>query len=125
MLNTIIINGRLTKDPELRYTQTQKPVASYTLAVERDYQRGGAEKQTDFINCVSWNQGAEFVSSHFKKGQLMTVKGSLQSRKWTDKAGTNRTEWEIIVDNAYFCGDKPKTDQPVLEEIEEDGELPF
>ena len=127
MLNTIILSGRLTKDPELRYTQSQKPVASFTLACDRDYQPGGTERQCDFINCVAWNQSAEFVSKHFFKGQMMTVKGRLTSRKWQDKNGNNRTEWEVVTENVYFGSEKPKGDAPngFADLEDDDGEIPF
>jgi len=101
VLNHIIIMGRLTRDPELRYTQSQIPVASFTVAVDRDYQQGG-EKQTDFIECVSWRQGAEFVNKYFHKGSMIVVEGRLQSRKWQDRDGNNRTAWEILTEHTYF-----------------------
>lgn len=108
MLNKIQLMGRLVADPELRYAN-QKAVTSFTLAVERDYASGG-ERQTDFVNCVIWNQGAEFVERNFHKGKLMLLVGRLQSRKWVDKNGSNRTDWEVNCENVYFCGDngKPK-----------------
>lgn len=103
MLNHITIMGRLTRDPELRYTQTQTPVASFTLAVDRDFGgRDGGEKQTDFIDCVAWRQTAEFVSKYFQKGSMAVVSGRLQSRKWQDRDGNNRTSWEVNTDNIYF-----------------------
>ena len=103
MLNHITIMGRLTRDPELRYTQSQTPVASFTLAVDRDYGgRDGGERQTDFIDCVAWRQTAEFVSKYFQKGRMAVVSGRLQSRKWQDRDGNNRTSWEVNVDNIYF-----------------------
>lgn len=103
MLNRIIIMGRLTRDPELRYTQSQIPVASFTVAVDRDYSgRDGGEKQTDFIDCAAWRQTAEFVSRYFRKGSMAVVSGRLQSRKWQDRDGNNRTSWEVIADSCYF-----------------------
>lgn len=104
MLNKIELMGRLTADPELRYTESQKPVTMFTLAVERDYSNGG-ERQTDFVRCVIWNQGAEFVSRNFHKGKMMALTGRLQSRKWQDRDGDNRTDWEVNCENVYFCGD--------------------
>ncbi|NLC73125.1 MAG: single-stranded DNA-binding protein [Ruminococcaceae bacterium] len=101
MLNHIVIMGRLTRDPELRYTQNQIPVASFTLAVDRDFSRGD-EKQTDFIDCVAWRQTGEFVSKYFQKGSMAVVSGRLQLRKWTDKEGQNRTSAEVVADNIYF-----------------------
>ena len=103
MLNHIVIMGRLTRDPELRYTQSQTPVASFTVAVDRDFGgRDGGEKQTDFIDCSAWRQTAEFVSKYFRKGSMIVVSGRLQSRKWQDREGNNRTNWEIQADNVYF-----------------------
>lgn len=126
MLNRIDLMGRLTADPDLRKTSTGKSVASFNVAVERDYQGGGAEKATDFVNCVIWNQGAEFLSAYFRKGQMIALSGRLQSRKWEDREGKKRTEWEVIADNIYFCGDKPKTSEPTLAEMDDDDdELPF
>lgn len=122
MLNKITVMGRLTKDPDIRYTQNQKPVASWTLAIDRDYQSGGTERQTDFVNCLIWNQGAEFVGRNFKKGQMMALTGRLQSRKWEDRDGKKHVEYEILADNIYFCGDKPKE---TFEELPDDGEIPF
>lgn len=108
MLNHIIIMGRLTRDPELRHTQSQIPVASFTLAVDRDFGgRDGGEKQTDFIDCVAWRQTGEFVSKYFAKGRMAVVSGRLQSRKWEDRDGNKRTSWEVVADNVYF-GDSKK-----------------
>ena len=103
MLNHITIMGRLTRDPELRYTQSQTPVASFTLAVDRDFGgRDGGEKQTDFIDCVAWRQTAEFVSKYFTKGSMAVVSGRLQIRDWTDRDGGKRRNAEVVVDNIYF-----------------------
>ena len=103
MLNHITLMGRLTKDPELRYTQSQTPVASFTLAVDRDFgSRDGGEKQTDFIDCVAWRQTAEFVSKYFTKGSMAVVSGRLQIRDWTDRDGGKRRSAEVVVDNMYF-----------------------
>ena len=103
MLNHITIMGRLTRDPELRYTQSQTPVASFTLAVDRDFGgRDGGEKQTDFIDCVAWRQTAEFVSKYFTKGSMAVVSGRLQIRDWTDRDGGKRRSAEVVVDNIYF-----------------------
>ncbi len=103
MLNHIVIMGRLTRDPELRYTQTQIPVASFTLAVDRDYSgRDGGERQTDFIDCVAWRSTAEFISKYFQKGSMAVASGRLQLRDWTDKEGNKRRNAEVVVDNIYF-----------------------
>ena len=107
MLNHITIMGRLTRDPELRYTQSQTPVASFTLAVDRDFgSRDGGEKQTDFIDCVAWRQTAEFVSKYFAKGRMAVVEGRLQIRDWTDKDGGKRRSAEVVADNVYFGDSK-------------------
>ena len=111
MLNHIVIMGRLTRDPELRYTQSGTPVASFTVAVDRDYTGQDGGRETDFIDCVSWRQGAEFVDKYFFKGSMIVVDGRLQSRKWQDRDGNNRTSWEIITDHTYF-GEKKRDDQP-------------
>ena len=103
MLNHITIMGRLTRDPELKYTQSQTPVTGFTLAVDRDFGgRDGGEKQTDFIDCVAWRQTAEFVSKYFTKGRMAVVSGRLQIRDWTDREGGKRRSAEVVVDNVYF-----------------------
>ena len=103
MLNHIVIMGRLTRDPELRTTQSGVPVTSFTVAVDRDYNsRDNGERQTDFIDCVAWRQTGEFVSRNFNKGKMIIVLGRLQSRKWQDKEGNNRISWEIQADNVLF-----------------------
>ena len=110
MLNHITIMGRLTRDPEIRYTQSQTPVTSFTLAVDRDFGgRDGGEKQTDFIDCVAWRQTAEFVSKYFTKGSMAVVSGRLQIRDWTDRDGGKRRNAEVVVDNIYF-GDSKRRD---------------
>lgn len=136
MLNHITIMGRLVRDPELRYTQSNTPVASFTLAVDRDFSgRDGGEKQTDFIDCVAWRGTGEFVSKHFHKGSMAVVSGRLQSRKWQDREGNNRINWEVNADNVYF-GDTKKSDshaeknqessgQTFSELGDDDGDLPF
>ena len=109
MLNHIVLMGRLTRDPELRYTQSQIPVASFTLAVDRDFGgRDGGEKQTDFIDIVAWRSTAEFVSKYFTKGSMAAVSGRLQIRDWTDREGGKRRSAEVIADNVYFGDSKPK-----------------
>lgn len=105
MLNTAIIMGRLTADPELRTTQTGLSVTSFTVAVDRNY-KSGDERQTDFINVVAWRGTADFVSRYFKKGQMIAVQGSIQTRNYEDKNGNKRTAVEIVADNVSFCGSK-------------------
>ncbi len=107
MLNRIDIMGRLTKDPELRRTNSGKPVTSFTLAVDRDFAKG----EVDFIDCVAWNNTAEFVGSYFEKGRMAIVSGRLQFREWTDKNGNKRRNAEVIADNVYF-GDSKKDAAP-------------
>ena len=103
MLNHIVIMGRLTRDPELRYTQSQTPVVSFSVAVDRDFGgRDGGEKQTDFIDIVAWRSTAEFVSKYFTKGSMAVVSGRLQSRDWTDREGNKRRSAEVVADNVYF-----------------------
>ena len=107
MLNHIVLMGRLTRDPELRYTQSQIPVASFRLAVDRDFGgRDGGERQTDFIDIVAWRSTAEFVSKYFTKGRMAVVSGRLQIRSWTDKDGNKRRTAEIVADNVYFGSSK-------------------
>ena len=103
MLNKIFIMGRLTRDPELRRTQTGTPVASFTLAVDRDFKdKSTGERSTDFIDVVAWRQTGEFVSRYFTKGRMAVVEGRLQMRDWTDKDGNKRRTAEVVADNVYF-----------------------
>ena len=111
MLNHITIMGRLTRDPELRRTGSGVAVASFTVAVDRDFGgRDGGEKETDFIDCVAWRQTGEFVSKYFTKGRMIVVSGRLQIRSWTDKDGNKRRTAEVVADNCYF-GDSKRDDQ--------------
>ena len=103
MLNHITIMGRLTRDPELRRTGSGIAVASFTVAVDRDFGgREGGERETDFIDCVAWRQTGEFVSKYFTKGRMAVVSGRLQIRSWTDKDGNKRRTAEVVADNVYF-----------------------
>ena len=103
MLNKIILMGRLTRDPELRRTQTGTPVASFSLAVDRDFKdKSTGERSTDFIDVVAWRQTGEFVSRYFTKGRMAVVEGRLQIRDWTDKDGNKRRAAEVVADNVYF-----------------------
>ena len=103
MLNHIVIMGRLTRDPELRRTGSGIAVASFTLAVDRDYSpKDGGERETDFIDCVAWRSTGEFVSKYFSKGRMAVVSGRLQIRSWKDKDGNNRRSAEVVADNVYF-----------------------
>ena len=148
MLNKIILMGRLTRDPELRRTQSGTAVTSFSLAVDRDFKSQSGEKETDFIDIVAWRGTAEFVSKYFTKGRMAVVEGRLQIRDWTDKDGGKRRSAEVVADNVYFGDSKrdgagdygaapaysapsrpaaaPMSGHSDFAEIgEEDGELPF
>lgn len=147
MLNKIIIQGRFTKDPELRRTQSGLSVTSFSLAVERDFKDGSGNKITDFLEVVAWRQTAEFVCKYFAKGQMAIVEGSLQTRDWQDNNGNKRRAFEILANTVYFGGSKkeegennrygtpppargqaqnaPAPKQMEMDEIEDDDELPF
>ena len=130
MLNHITLMGRLVRDPELRITSNGTSVTSFTVAVNRDFDR----EKADFIDAVAWRQTAEFVEKHFRKGQQIVITGSLQIRDWTDKNGSRRTAPEINVDHVYFCGDARSKDNSAESEqrgafreidADDDGILPF
>ena len=110
MLNKIFIMGRLTRDPELRRTQSGTPVTSFSLAVDRDFKSQSGEKETDFIDVVAWRSTAEFVAKYFTKGRMAVVEGRLQIRDWKDKDGNNRRSAEVVADNIYF-GDSRRDSQ--------------
>ncbi len=147
-MNVVCLLGRLTATPEQKTTQSGVSVTSFSVAVDRTYQPKGAERQTDFINCVAWRNTAEFICRYFQKGQRIALQGSLQSRSYTDKNGNNRTVFEVVVDNAFFAESKnggaaaPRTDSQIpayaeaapafstagagdFEEIVTDDDLPF
>lgn len=149
MLNVAVLMGRLVSDPELRHTANDISVTSFTLAVERSYVKSGTERQADFIDVVAWRSTADFVCKYFRKGQLVAVEGSIQTRTYTDKDGNKRKAVEVVADNVHFA--EPKRDsgaapsnyharndgaeQPVpayvsgdtgdFEEIPSDDDLPF
>ena len=139
MLNRIILMGRLTRDPELRQTQSGASVANFSLAVDRDFKdKQTGEKTTDFIDIVAWRSSAEFVSRFFTKGRMAVVDGKLQTNTWTDKDGNKRSSLEVVADSVYFGdsrkkeseGDTPESDRPEqngqeFSEVDDDGELPF
>ena len=111
MLNVCTIMGRLTRDPELRRTGSGVAVASFTVAVDRDFgSRESGERETDFIDCVAWRQTGEFVSKYFTKGSMAVISGRLQMRNWTDKDGNKRRSSEVVADNVYF-GEKKQQEQ--------------
>ena len=110
MLNRIILMGRLTRDPELRHTQSGTAVASFSLAVERDRSAQGEERKTDFIDIVAWRNTADFVASYFTKGRMAVVEGRLQIREWTDRDGGKRRTAEVVADNVYFADSRRDDD---------------
>lgn len=136
MLNNISIAGRLTKAPELKMTNNNRPVLSFCIAVEEDF---GENRQADFIDCVAWNKTAEFISKYFDRGDLILITGRLKTRKWEDNNGAKRKETEVWVTSAYFGGNKkqepehreaeaappvpPLPFDPIM--AEEAGQLPF
>ena len=113
MLNHITLQGRLTKDPELRYTRSNTPVASFTVAVERDFGEKDGVRPVDFIDCVAWNKAGEFVHKYFFKGDMLVVSGRLELRDWTDRDGGKRRSAEVNVQNSYFCANKKEREKPV------------
>ena len=140
-LNKIFLQGRLTRDPELRRTGSGTSVTSFSLACDRDFKSQSGEKETDFIEVVAWKNTAEFVSKYFSKGRMAVVEGRLQIRDWTDKAGNKRTTAEVVADNVYFADSKRSESNENQKEnfnalsgrlsddfvpiSEEDGEIPF
>ena len=111
MLNHIVIMGRLTRDPELRRTGSGTAVASFTVAVDRDFGKNeNGEKETDFIDCVAWRNTAEYISKYASKGRMVVVSGRLQIRGWTDKDGNKRRTAEVVADNVYFADSKRESD---------------
>ena len=112
MLNSITIHGRLTRDPELRSTQSGVSVCSFTVAVDRSYARQGEEKQTDFFDVACWRGLADMVGKYFTRGKEIALHGAMQSRKWQDKDGNNRISWELLADNIDFCGSKNDSAAP-------------
>lgn len=107
MINSAVIMGRLTADPELRQTQSGISVARFSVAVERPYSKDG-ERQTDFLDVVAWRNTADFVCRYFVKGQMIAISGSIQARTYTDRDGNRRKSVEIVADGVSFCGDKPE-----------------
>ena len=142
MLNSAILMGRLVADPEIRTTTNGVSVSSFRIAVDRAYQKQGEERQADFIDIVAWRQTAEFVSRYFKKGSMIAVQGSIQTRSYEDKQGNKRTAVEVVADNVSFCGSKSENAAPqasyppvannatkptaaTFEAVEDDDDLPF
>ena len=106
MLNVVVLMGRLTADPEVKTTASGISVCSFSVAVDRNYSSQTAERQTDFINIVAWRQTAEFITKYFSKGSMIGIEGSIQTRKYTDKEGKNRTAFEVIANNVQFVESK-------------------
>ena len=109
MLNSACLMGRLTADPELKSTQLGVSVCNFRIAVDRTYTPKGQEKQTDFINIVTWRSTAEFVSRYFRKGQLVAVQGSIQTSQYTDRDGNKRTTFDVVADNVFFAEKKAES----------------
>ena len=137
-LNRIAIQGRITKDIELRYTNSGKAVTSFTLAVDRDRKDANGNRGVDFIDCTVWEKGAEFAAQYFGKGSQAVVDGRLQFREWKDNNGNNRRNAEVLVENVYFCGSKAENNASAApagygvqdnggftEVADEEGDLPF
>ncbi len=118
MLNHIVIMGRMTRDPELRRTASGTAVASFTLAVDRDFAAKDAQRETDFIDCVAWRSTGEFVSKYFSKGRMAVVSGRLLIRPWTDKDGNNRRSAEVIVENIYFGDSRREAPEEAKEAVD-------
>ena len=135
-MNKTMLMGRLTADPELKTTPNGVSTTSFTLAVQRDFAKQGEERQTDFIDCVAWRNTAEFICKYFRKGSMIALCGQLRTRTYTNKDGNHRKAYEVIVENAYFTGEKsggtahetvvstPSVDAAV-DGSPDDGDLPF
>ena len=115
MLNVVALVGRLTVDPELRHTPNSIPVTSFNIAVGRSFARSGEERQTDFIDVVAWRNTAEFVAKYFKKGQLIAVEGSIQTRSYQDKDGNRRKAVEVLANNVHFVESKKDSSNPTAQ----------
>lgn len=135
MLNKVIVMGRLTKDAELRHTQSNTAVATISLAVGRDFVKEG-QQDVDFFDVIAWGKTAEFVSKYFAKGNQIAVVGRLQSRSWEDKNGNKRVSIEINAESVDFCGSKQDNDKSReskvedfndddFDDVEDNGDLPF
>ena len=124
MLNKVILMGRLTRDPELRSTPQGVSTCSFSLAVDRNFVRQGEERKADFINCVAWRQTAEFIPRYFKKGNMIALEGSIQTRSWDDD-GKNRYVTEVIVSQVYFAERKNSAAMSEIPPMGQDDDLPF
>lgn len=136
MLNTAILMGRLTADPELKTTPNNVTVTSFTIAVDRSYAKAGEARQTDFIDIVAWRSTAEFICKYFRKGQMIALQGSIQTRSYTDSQGIKRKAFEVVADGVHFCGGKSEEktsdtayaapqEAPEHIDVTDDDDLPF
>ena len=129
MLNCAVLMGRIVADPELKTTNTGLSVTSFRIAVDRSFVKQGEQKQADFIDIVAWRQTAEFVARYFKKGSMIAVQGSIQTRSYEDKQGNKRTAVEVVADNVSFCGSKAESgtqnDFPPAANVKPSGKLDF
>lgn len=133
-INTVALMGRLTHEPELRSTPNGTAVIRFQIAVDRNYQASGKEREADFIDCVAWRGTAEFISRYFHKGSMIAVEGSIQTQNFTDKDGKQRKSVEVVANNVSFCGNRengsqastePINDNNIEEIVDDDGDLPF
>lgn len=136
MINSVVIMGRLTYEPELRATPSGVSVVRFQVAVDRNYQKAGEERKTDFIDCTAWRQTAEFVCKYFHKGSMIAVEGSLQTDNYTDQNGEKRKSVQVVANQVSFCGSKAESgaqaatgsapaDDAEFEPIDDDDDLPF
>lgn len=135
MINTVVLMGRLVSDPELRHTPNDAAVTSFTIAVDRSYVKAGAERQADFIDIVAWRNTAEFVCRYFRKGRMIAVQGSIQTRSYTDGKGNKRKAVEVVADQVHFAEPKQENNSDGaagypdpgndFQEISDDMDIPF
>ena len=126
MLNVAVLMGRLVADPELKHTPNDVPVTSFTIAVNRKFTKSGEERQADFIDIVAWRSTAEFISKYFKKGQMISIEGSIQTRSYQDKEGNKRKAFEVVANNVYFTESKKSTGaSSTLEEKPQEKNIDF
>lgn len=121
MLNVVALNGRLTHTPELKTTQNGTNVCSFSIAVDRTYTPKGEERKADFIDIVAWRQTAEHICKYFQKGSMIAIEGSIQTRSYQDKQGSNRTKVEVLANNVSFCGAKA-ADKPAVRDFDKQTE---
>ena len=127
MLNKVILMGRFTRDPELRSTPQGISTCAFSIAVDRNFVRPGEERKADFINCVAWRQTAEFISKYFRKGSMIALEGSIQTRSWDDQDGKKRYATDVVVSQVYFADSKKDVSEDATVEapMGEDDDLPF